>query len=67
MKDDTMTLHEVEVKAVSAKALLVEYEGEEHWIPVSQIDLPLTNVKFVKGAKGRLEITEWIAKEKGIT
>lgn len=57
---------EAKVKRVAAsgKALLVEIEGEDHWIPVSQI----TDDSEVwrEGDSGTLVITEWIAAQKGL-
>lgn len=48
----------------TAKAVLVEDEGKEIWIPKSQIVDGLPDV-FGRGEIAYLEITEWIAKEKG--
>lgn len=46
------------------KGLLVEYEGEEIWIPKSQIteDSEVTE----EGDEGILAIPEWLAEEKGM-
>ena len=63
---EPVLLDDVEVKAVTEKALLVEYEEEEYWIPLSQVELEETEVKFDRGARGTLAITKWIAKEKGL-
>jgi len=48
-------------------ALKVDYEGEEMWIPFSQIDddssiFAATHV----GEVGELVISEWLAKQKGL-
>jgi len=55
--NDTVTLHDVEFKAKSAKAVLVDCgTGEDIWIPISQI---------VNQDDDSLEIPMWLAKEKG--
>lgn len=64
---EPVVLDDVVVKAVTEKALLVEYDDEEVWIPVSQIVLEETDVEFERGATGTLAITQWIAKEKGLS
>jgi hypothetical protein len=61
---ESFMLDEVVVKVVTEKALLVEYEGEEHWIPISQIVLEETDVEMERGATGSLAITPWIAEQK---
>lgn len=51
-------------KHATEKALLVVIKKDEFWIPKSQIgpDSEVTE----KDDKGTLEITEWIAEQKGI-
>jgi len=61
--------NEVEVirESDSGKALLVkDDEGEEFWVPKSQIHED-SEVFKVAGSNsyGRLIVTEWLAKEKG--
>lgn len=46
------------------KALLVEVDGEELWIPHSQIDDD--SEVYREGDAGQLVISEWIAKQKGL-
>jgi hypothetical protein len=45
-------------------AILVEIEGEQHWIPQSCV----TDASEVwkEGDEGTLVITDWIAQQKGI-
>lgn len=64
---EPVLLEDVTVKAVTEKALLVEYGDEEVWIPVSQVVPEETDVEFERGATGTLAVTQWIAKEKGLT
>jgi hypothetical protein len=49
------------------KALLVEYEDEEYWLPISQVS---EGDKYEEGDGKRdgvtISISEWIAIEKGI-
>ena len=55
----------VTVKRATGKALLVETEdGDEHWIPQSQIDDD--SDVYADGDVGDLVISEWIAKQKGL-
>jgi hypothetical protein len=52
------------VVAETENALLLEIDGDQHWIPRSQIDGP---DKYEKGDKGvTVSVTEWIAKQKGL-
>ncbi len=55
---------DVIVIAETEKALLCNIEGEEIWIPKSQI-LDESEV-IEKGDEGSLIITQWIASEKGL-
>jgi len=58
---------EVKVKHKTAKAILVEAEdGEEHWIPFSQIhDDSEIYESSKKDDEGKLVISEWLAKKIG--
>lgn len=50
----------------SAKAILVEYEGQEMWIPKSQFDWEtFMNEYHQSGDEVEIEIPEWLAIEKG--
>jgi hypothetical protein len=52
------------VVAESENALLLEIDGDQHWIPKSQISEPGT---YAKGDKDvTVSVTEWIAKQKGL-
>ncbi len=64
---EPVLLEDVTVKAVTEKALLVEYDDDEVWIPISQIVTEDTDVDFERGATGTLAVTQWIAKEKGLS
>ena len=55
------------VMAKSEKAVLVSIEGEEMWIPFSQIKSDRDFWENAeKGDEGDLLISEWIAGEKGL-
>jgi hypothetical protein len=47
------------------KALLVEVEGREIWIPQSQVDDD--SEVYEEGQTGTLIVSDWIADEKGLT
>jgi len=57
---------EVELVRATDRALLVNYEGEEIWIPKSQVDddSEIYSHRQV-GEKGTLVIPYWLAEEKG--
>ena len=55
--DEIVLVHE------TAKALLVEIEGDERWIPKS---LVREGTRLVKGEKGTLVIPEWFAHKEGL-
>jgi hypothetical protein len=57
-------LEECNVKRLTAKAVLIEHDGEEHWLPLTQVNEP---ARLEVGDEGiTIGITEWIASEKGI-
>ena len=51
------------VKAVTQKAILVDHEGYEYWIPKSQT---LNGMHQVKGDSVDLEVSEWFLDKEGI-
>jgi len=54
---------ELTVESPSGKAFLVQIEGEEVWIPKSQIHDD--SEVWRKGDTGNLYITQWLAEQKG--
>ena len=56
--DEYVDLKNAVVLRSTAKAKLVRFNGEEHWIPVSQIK---------QNHRDCLRISKWIADQKGIT
>ena len=58
-------LDDCTVKKLTDKAALVAYEGEELWIPFSQMADSATRLR--EGDDGvTVGITEWLAEQKGI-
>ena len=47
------------------KAILVEIDGEEHWVPQSQVDAD--SEVYQKGDEGKLVISHWFAVKAGLT
>lgn len=49
-------------------AVLVEYENEEFWIPRSQLLAPSANdlMGYERGDEAEFQVSEWIAREKGL-
>jgi pectate lyase len=61
---EVVTFEDVLCMAETEDAILVEIEGEDIWIPKSQVDDD--SEVYGKGHDGRLVITAWIAKRKGL-
>lgn len=49
----------------NGKALLVEHQGENIWIPWSQIE-DISDANWQEGQTLDIEITDWIARKKGL-
>lgn len=62
---ETVTFDDVECGRDSEKAIFVSVDGKDPiWIPKSQIDDD--SEVYEAGTSGKLIVTEWIAKEKGL-
>lgn len=61
--DRHVEFDDVTVIKESEKAILVDIEGDEVWIPVSQLHKTDNECKN-EDDKGTLVITQWIAREK---
>ena len=61
---NTVQIPDVVVIKDTGRALLCEIEGEQIWIPQSQIDED--SEVYQEGDEGTLVITEWIAEQKGL-
>lgn len=59
-----VSIDNVFCKTETPKALLVVIDGDEYWIPQSQIDDD--SEVYRQDDKGTLVISEWIAEQKGI-
>lgn len=65
--DLTVDLEVERVKRVSDKALLCEIDGEEYWVPKSQIvDGGAVTAESEEGAEGDIVVTAWWAHERGL-
>lgn len=53
-----------EVVKTTAKAILVLVEGEEYWIPRSQIEGDFATAK--EGDSGTMIIPQWLADQEGL-
>lgn len=60
----SVTIEDVKCTKETDKALLVEIEGEEHWIPKSMVDDD--SEVYSVGDEGQLVISEWFAKKEGL-
>ena len=64
MAGETAEFENVKAIKETDLALLCEIDGEEYWIPKSQIDDE--SEVYAEDHEGTLVVTEWIAKEKGL-
>lgn len=55
---------DVKCTAETPDAILVEIDGDEHWIPKSQVSED--SEVYEEGGEGKLVITTWIATQKGL-
>jgi hypothetical protein len=61
-KEDEVRFEGVTCKAESERAILVEIEGEEIWVPKSQV--VNDSEVYKKGDDGVLILTRWICEQK---
>jgi len=59
-------LDDCRIVRVTDKAVLIEYEHVQHWIPVSQLADQEGHTHEAGDENVTVSITEWIANEKGI-
>ena len=66
--DPVASFDDVKVKRATDKAILVEIDGEEHWIPKSHVhdDSEVWDDAPDARGPGRLVVSQWIAEQKGI-
>lgn len=64
--DPTETFRDVVCKKATDAALLCEIDGTEYWIPKSQISDDSEVHDDQDNATGKLVVSEWIAKQKGL-
>jgi hypothetical protein len=54
------------VKAITERAILFVVDGEDTWIPISQISSEDVDQYEVGDVDGPVSITDWIASQKGL-
>lgn len=64
MPNNTCQFHDVTCKAATGAAILVEIEGEDFWIPITQVHDD--SEVYRKGTEGTLIINDWWAEKKGL-
>lgn len=62
--EDTASFDDVVCLRSTDKAILVDIDGDEHWIPQSQVHED--SEVYRQGQTGTLVITQWIAKQRGL-
>ena len=65
-RDEVVSFEHVKCIKATDAALLCEIDGEEVWIPKSQVDDDSEVFDDEDNAEGRLVVTEWIAIQKGL-
>lgn len=63
--DDRVEVRDASCIAMTEKALLVEVDGEQTWVPRSQVDDD--SEVWEDGQEGTLTVSRWIAEQKGWT
>ena len=61
---ETVTFEDVACEAATDAAILVVIDGEKHWFPKSQVDDD--SEVWKRGDQGKLVVSAWIAKQKGL-
>jgi hypothetical protein len=59
-----VTIRDAKCIRQTEKAILVEVEGEQFWIPQSQVEDD--SEVYKAGTEGDLVISDWIAEQKGL-
>jgi hypothetical protein len=65
-EEETVAFEDVEALRETDKALLCNINGEEHWIPKSQIHDNSEVFDEGENSRGKLVLTAWIAEVKGL-
>jgi hypothetical protein len=66
VSQENKTFDEAIFKRASEKAVLVEIDKKEYWIPKSQIVDTTFDENSEPGDIGEIEMTGWIAEQKGL-
>ncbi len=66
MSGSKVAIEDARCLRVTEKALLVEWEGEEHWIPVSVIHDDSEVFDDDEHSEGTLIIAAWFAEKEGL-
>jgi len=63
LSDDELWSGEVEVLKETEMAILVDHEGEEVWVPKSQVHDD--SEAYKKGQEGKIVLPLWLAEKEG--
>lgn len=63
-EDEVVEFEDVFCEAQTPRAILVEIDGEKHWIPQSQIHSD--SEVYRKDDSGTLVVTRWFAEKEGL-
>lgn len=69
VSDSTIVFDFVRIEAVTAKAVLLHRDdwGEDHWVPLSVINLDDSIIELEKGSEDNsIAIAEWFCEKAGL-
>ena len=58
MYDNTTEIIEVRLIAETERAILVDYDGDEQWLPSSQVEF--LDLNYEKGKTMEIEVPRWL-------
>lgn len=63
MRDSITEIFDVRLVVKTDRAILVDYDGVEEWLPLSQVEI--IEADTIDGGQIAIEIPFWLAKKKG--
>ena len=68
--DSSVSFEDVTVVGKTAKAMLCNIDGEEHWVPRSQVhddsEVFVNDKEEIEGSPGKLVVQRWWAQKNGL-
>lgn len=63
MRNTKTEIIDVVLKAETERAIFVDYDGDEQWLPLSQIEF--LDLNYRKGESMSIEVPNWLMVKKG--